>query len=77
MLRITHRESEGENVVLLNHSCLNVGVDEGFQTLRTEVKEDLTVFLLLLFGEAIFRLCDLEFAVALQRHQAYSKVGST
>lgn len=72
----THREPKGKDLVLLDHARLDVGVDEGLQTLCAEVKEDLAVFLLLLLSKSVFRLGDLEFAVALKRHQAYSEVGS-
>ncbi len=47
---------------------------ECLQTLRAEIEQLLPIVLLLILRQAVLRLCDLEFSVALYCDQAHAQI---
>ena len=44
----------------------HVGLDECLKAFSAEIKELLSIFMLLFFGETVLRLCNFKFAVSLK-----------
>ena len=73
----TYCEAKRQKLIRLERVLVEVGVDERLQAVGAEVEESLSVRLLLLLRQTIFRLRDFELPAALQSHQADAKVGAT
>lgn len=72
----TYRETEGQELIGLERVLVEVSFDECLQAVGAEVKEGLTIGLLLLFRKPILGLCHLELAATLQGNKANTKVCS-
>lgn len=72
-----YRESERQNLSLLDLSILDTQIRERLETLATEIKQFLSIFLLLLFRQTVLGLSDLELAASGEPDETHTEVRTT
>ena len=72
-----YREAKRQDRPLGDKTRLMVGIYECLQTFTAEIEELLALILLLLLREAVFRLGDLELALAFEGDETDAQVGTT
>jgi len=79
MVLKTYRETQREFDPVLRHflRVAEVGVNEDLDAFCTKVEQLLAVVVLLLFGQSVFGLRNLELSTSVQSHETHAKVGST
>lgn len=73
----TYCEAKRQSFIPMEDTTFDIRINESSEAFTTKIKQLLSIVLFLLLSKTVLRLCDLEFALALQGHQANAQIGTT